>query len=97
MNDRLTINLQIGGTNFRLLNIERSQESYFRNAAEQINKKLNLYRQKFAQESIERVLTMVALDFAYSNEKSKDMNDTEPFRKKIEELDAILAQAEAEK
>ena len=94
MSDKLTINLQIGGTNFPLL-IERADERLYRNAAEWINKRLNLYRQKFTQEGYDKVLAMVTLHFAFEYAKAVDRNDTEPFCKKIKELDRLLDEVES--
>lgn len=94
MSDKLTINLQIGGTNFPLL-IDREDERLYREAAESINKRLNLYRQKYTQEGYDKVLAMVTLHFAYEYAKAVDRNDTVPFCKKIKELDELLDKVEA--
>lgn len=93
MNDKLKINLQVGGTNYPLI-IEREEERFYREAAKQINNKLNLYRQKFSQEGADKIITMVALDIAFTNAKLREMNNTEPFLKKLDELNSVLNEIE---
>ncbi len=84
-NDKLRINLLINNERYPL-NIRRDEEQLYRDAAKQINDKLNKYRRTFPEFSDAKYLTMVALELAFENMSIKDKNDTQPYLEKLKEL-----------
>ena len=89
MNDKIKINLQIADSYYPLT-INRDEEETVREAAKQVNIRLNAYREHYENESLERIIAMVAYQFALENLQLKDRNDTEPYTAKIKELTEVL-------
>lgn len=91
--DKLRINLLINNERYPLT-ISREKEQLYRDAAKQIDNKLNKYRRNFPDFSASRHWAMVALELAFENMSLKDRNDTEPYLEKIrqltEDLDAYM-------
>ena len=89
MNDKIKINLQIADSNYPLT-IQREEEEVIREAAKQVNIRLNAYREHYKNVAPEKVLAMVAYQFSLDKLKSEQRNDTEPYTAKIEELTELL-------
>ena len=94
MNDKIKINLQMAGASYPLT-INREDEEMVREAAKQVDIRLNAYREHYQNVSLERIIAMVAYQFALENLKMenlqlKDRNDTEPYTTKIKELTEVL-------
>ena len=89
MNDKIKINLQIADSYYPLT-INRDEEETVREAAKQVNIRLNAYREHYQNVSLERIIAMVAYQFALENLQLKDRNDTQPYTAKIEELTEML-------
>ena len=98
MDDLFEIKLMVGGTYYPL-KIRRSDERLYREAARRINDKLNRYREHFPQLSDEKYFVMAAIHIAMVNVMLEDINDTAPYKEKIQqldkELDSILDNAES--
>ena len=82
MNDKIKINLQMAGASYPLT-INREDEEMVREAAKQVDIRLNAYREHYQNVSLERIIAMVAYQFALENLQLKDRNDTEPYTAKI--------------
>lgn len=85
---KMNIHLQVGGERFLLNDIRREDEQLYRDAAKQINDKLNKYGEMCRTLAISpaRYMAMVALELAFENVSMKDRNDTAPYREKLAEL-----------
>ncbi|MFQ9068779.1 MAG: cell division protein ZapA [Bacteroides stercoris] len=89
MNDKIKINQQIAGFTYRLI-ISREDEEMVRKAAKQVNTWINTYRERHSNVSSEKIIAMVAYQFALETLQLKDRNDTEPYTAKIKELTEVL-------
>lgn len=89
MNDKIKINLQMAGYTYPLT-IERNKEEIVRLAAKQVERRLNVYRTHYEELSPERILAMVAFQFALETLQLKERNDTEPIATKIKEWGELL-------
>ncbi|MDO4165651.1 MAG: cell division protein ZapA [Bacteroides sp.] len=89
MNDKIKINLQMAGSSFPLT-IKREDEEIIREAAKQVDIRLNAYREHYVNVSSERIIAMVAYQFSLENLQLKERNDTEPYTAKIKELTEVL-------
>lgn len=89
MNDKIKINLQMAGASYPLT-IRREEEEKVREAAKQVDIRLNAYRQHYPEVNNERLMGMVAYQFALENLLMKEKNDTAPYTQKIEELTEML-------
>lgn len=89
MNDKIKINLQMGGASYPLT-INREDEQMIREAAKQVDIKLNAYRERYQNVPTERIMAMVAYQFSLESLRLKDRNDTEPYTTKIKELTEVL-------
>lgn len=89
MNDKIKINLLIADSYYPLT-IKRDEEEMVREAAKQVNLKLNAYRTRYPSLNMERVIAMAAYEFSLETLKQKERNDTAPYTTKIEELKGIL-------
>ena len=89
MNDKIKINLQMAGATYPLT-INREDEEIVREAAKQVNIRINAYREHYQNISSERIIAMVAYQFALETLQLKDRNDTEPYTAKIKELTEVL-------
>ena len=89
MNDKIKINLQMAGSTSPLP-ILREEEEMVREAAKQVDIRLNAYREHYQNVTPEKIIAMVAYQFALENLKMKKRNDTRPYADKIEELTEVL-------
>ena len=89
MNDQIKINLQMAGASYPLT-INREDEQMVREAAKQVDLRLNAYREHYQSVSAERIIAMVAYQFSLENLQQKQRNDTEPYTTKIKELTKVL-------
>lgn len=89
MNDKIKINLQIADTNYPLT-INRTDEEMVREAAKQVNIRLNAYRTHYPNLVLEKVIGMVAYEFSLESLKLKQKNDTAPYTEKIKKLTGVL-------
>ena len=85
MDDMMKIHLLIDNERYPL-NIRRYDEEIYRDAAKQIDNKLNKYRSMFSDIAPNKYWAMVALELAFEKISLKDRNDTEPYKEKIREL-----------
>ncbi|KAA6321709.1 hypothetical protein EZS27_028674 [termite gut metagenome] len=85
----IKINLAMAGCTYPLT-IKREEEEVIREAAKQVNLKLNMYRDKFPTLPLEKIITMVAYDFSLKNIHQEKRHDTKPYTEKIEELTKVL-------
>ena len=63
MNDKIKINLQIADSNYPLT-INREEEQMVREAAKQVNIRLNKYREVYKNLEPEKIIAMVAYQFS---------------------------------
>jgi cell division protein ZapA len=89
MNDTIKINLNIADAYYPIT-IQRDEEELMRRAAKQVNERLNLYREKYRTQPLDRLLAMVAYQFAQEKLMLEKKNDTSPYKAKIEELTDLL-------
>ena len=79
------INLLVNGISYPLV-VRREEEPYYRQAARLINEKLLKYKDIFATESSEKLITMVAIDIAFRRMKDTDLSGTSRISGKLLEL-----------
>lgn len=91
MDDKMKIHLLIDNERYPL-NIRREDEQLYRDAAKQIDYKLNKYRNAFRDFGPTKHWAMVALELAFENMYLKDRNDTQPYMEKIKELEEEVNQ-----
>ena len=72
------------------LTILREEEEMVREAAKQVDIRLNAYREHYQNVTPEKIIAMVAYQFDLENLKMKNRNDTRPYADKIEELTEVL-------
>lgn len=72
------------------LTILREEEEMVREAAKQVDIRLNAYREHYQNVTPEKIIAMVAYQFALENLKMKNRNDARPYADKIEELTEVL-------
>ena len=89
MNDKIKINLQIADSNYPLT-INREEEEMVREAAKQVNIRLNAYREYYKNLEPEKIIAMVAYQFSLERLQLMQRNDTQPYTAKIEELTEML-------
>lgn len=89
MNDKIKINLLIADSYYPLT-INREEEESVREAAKQVNIRLNTYREHYKNLAPEKILAMVAYQFSKENLMLVQRNDTQPYAAKIEELTEVL-------
>jgi cell division protein ZapA len=91
---KIPINLQIAGTLYPL-KINWDEEEMYREAAKQVNHKLNAYRSHFQNQGLEpeKFIGMVAFAFSLETLRQKQRNDTAPYIEKIKELTEVLEDA----
>ncbi|MDE5701255.1 cell division protein ZapA [uncultured Bacteroides sp.] len=89
MNDKIKINLQMAGASYPIT-INREDEEMVREAAKQVDIRLNAYREHYQNVPIERVIAMVAYQFSLEKLQLKERHDTEPYTAKIKELTEVL-------
>lgn len=89
MNEKLKINLSIGGNVFPV-NIDRKDEELVRAAAKQVEMRYNNFRSRYRDVTPIEAMTMTAYQSAVNEFKGKDCNDTEPYSAKIDELSELI-------
>lgn len=89
MNDKIRINLQMAGTVYPA-HIQREDEEMVREAAKEVNIRLNRNRQNYPELTSEKALTITAFEFALELLNQKRRNDTRPYTDKIRELTEVL-------
>ena len=93
--ERFVIQLMIGKQLYPI-NIFRHQEEAFRKAAKEINRKLQLYENKYPNQGYEKYMSTALLDFAVRvNQLEKD-NDTTPFIERINQLTSEIEEVMGE-
>jgi cell division protein ZapA (FtsZ GTPase activity inhibitor) len=89
--DLLTIRLNIFELQEPLaLTIPREHEEVYRKAASQVNAAIKQYRRQFQVTPLEKIISMVSLNFAVKSLATADNQDLEPMLKQLKELDADL-------
>ncbi len=89
MNDQIKINLQMAGFTYPVI-IDRKDEEAVRKAAKQINQRFYEEQKRYSDLPPERVMTLVAYQFALETLQLKQRHDTEPYTSKIKELTSLL-------
>ena len=89
MNDKIKINLQIADSNYPLTN-NRQEEEMPREAAKQVNIRLNAYREYYKNLEPEKIIAMVAYQFSLEKLQLMQRNDTTPYTEKVKELTELL-------
>ena len=64
MNDKIKINLQMAGASYPLT-INREDEEMVREAAKQVDIRLNAYREHYQNVSLERIIAWWPISFAF--------------------------------
>ena len=89
MNDKIKINLQIADSNYPLT-INRQEDEMVREAAKQVNIRLNAYREYYKNLEPEKIIAMVAYQFSLEKLQLMQRNDTTPYTEKVKELTELL-------
>ena len=89
MNDKIKINQQIADSNYPLT-INRQEEEMVREAAKQVNIRLNAYREYYKNLEPEKIIAMVAYQFSLEKLQLMQRNDTTPYTEKVKELTELL-------
>ena len=89
MDDKIRINLRIADFNYPLV-IKREEEEMIREAAKQVNIKINAYRKHYPSANDTRALAMVAYQFALERLQWMQHNDTAPFAERVKQLEELL-------
>ena len=89
MNDKIKINLQIADSSYPLT-INRQEEEMVREAAKQVNIRLNAYREYYKNLEPEKIIAMVAYQFSLEKLQLMQRNDTTPYTEKVKELTELL-------
>ena len=89
MNDKIKINLQMAGATYPLT-INREDEEIVREAAKQVNIRLNKYREVYKNLEPEKIIAMVAYQFSLEKLQLMQRNDTTPYTEKVKELTELL-------
>ena len=85
----MRINLLVDNEKYPL-NIPRDQEEYYREAAKQINYKLNRYRSRFPKFDSNKHWAMTAVELAYEVVRLQHSTDVEPYKDKLKELTDLM-------
>lgn len=70
--------------------VERSEEEIVRLARKEVNERISYWKRKCSDFPKEKILALVALEFAAENLKNKKRNDTEPYTNAIRKLNNLL-------
>ncbi|MDR0893447.1 MAG: cell division protein ZapA [Mediterranea sp.] len=92
MNDKIEkikINLHMADVNYPLT-ISREDEELVREAAKQVNIKVNAYRKRYPELEKDKLITMVAYQFSVEKLQLMQRNDTAPYAEKVQELTELL-------
>ena len=85
MNDKIKINLQMAGASYPLT-INREDEEKVREAAKQVDIRLNAYKNL----EPEKITAMVTYQFSLEKLQLMQRNDTTPYTEKVKELTELL-------
>ena len=83
------MSLQIADSNYPLT-INRQEEEMVREAAKQVNIRLNAYREYYKNLEPEKIIAMVAYQFSLEKLQLMQRNDTTPYTEKVKELTELL-------
>ena len=72
------------------LTINRQEEEMVREAAKQVNIRLNAYREYYKNLEPEKIIAMVAYQFSLEKLQLMQRNDTTPYTEKVKELTELL-------
>ena len=86
---KIKINLQIADSNYPLT-INREEEQTVREAAKQVNIRLNKYREVYKNLEPEKIIAMVAYQFSLEKLQLMQRNDTSPYVENVKELTELL-------
>ena len=89
MDDKMKIHLLIDNQKYPLT-IPREDELLYREAARQVDNKLNKYRRLFPEMGSAVHWAMASLELAFENARLKDKNDTEPYMEIIKRLEESI-------
>ena len=89
MDDKITTILQIGGVGVPVV-FNRKDEEIARKAATQVTEQVTRLMQTYRVESKEKALAMAAYQFAVQQLRLEQLNATQPYTEKIEELTQLL-------
>lgn len=89
MSDKIKINLRIADSNYPLP-INREEEEIVREAAKQVNIRLNKYREVYKNLEPEKIIAMVAYQFSLEKLQLLQRNYTAPYTEKVKELTELL-------
>ena len=89
MNDKMKIHLRIDNEKYPLT-IPREDEYLYRQAAKQIDYKLNKYRRLYSEFSTVKYWAMTALELAFENTTLKHRNDTAPYMEILKRLEECV-------
>ncbi len=89
MNDKIKINLQMAGATYPH-NQSEDEEIVKGKAKQQVNIRINAYREHYQNISSERIIAMVAYQFALETLQLKDRNDTEPLYSQDKRTDGSI-------
>lgn len=89
MNDKMKIHLLIDNQRYPLT-ITREDEILYREAAKQIDNKLNKYRRLYPEFNSERYWAMAALELAFENISLRHRNDTAPYMEILKRLEECV-------
>lgn len=91
MSELLNINLKVIGLQEPLnLPIKRNDEAAYRRAVDSVNKAIKQYREKFQVTQWDKILAMVALNFAVKAEFSANNTDKQPLLDELKNIDREL-------
>ena len=86
MNDKMKIHLLIDNQRYPLT-IPREDEILYREAAKQIDNKLNKYRRLYPEFRTVQYWAMAALELAFENTTLRHKNDTAPYMEILQRLE----------
>lgn len=89
MNDKMKINLKVGGKSYSL-SIRREDEELVRAAAREVDQKYNRFLERADKLQPIEAMTMTAIQYAVDLKTASDWNDTEPYASKVEDLSKLL-------
>ena len=89
MNDKMRIHLLIDNQRYPLT-IPREDEVLYREAARQIDNRLNTYRRLFPEQASGTHWAMACLEFAFENTRLRDSNSTEPYMEVMKRLEECI-------
>ena len=89
MDDKMKIHLLIDNQKYPLT-IPREDEALYREAARQVDNKLNKYRRLFPEMGLSVHWAMASLELAFENARLKDKNNTAPYMEILKRLEESI-------